>query len=218
MAFTHFLQNPKSYLRTHQVFIGNSFNAGGSVAPLAAAALIGGGHSMQFNLNPAAFITMTDTNITHVSSKLGAIARGLGLAPRVRRDFTVAVNPAGDIGFRFLPYRQGHVTYMSLGAAATFFITGPLTGCTVGAGSLGGNIWTFHSYAPAGIHGAAARDQQSLMIDEVGNTLGLNAIHLAENGTDYNGQGFVFGRLRPNGIWKFYAYGSASGVRKICEL
>ena len=56
------------------------------------------------------------------------------------------------------------------------------------------------------------------MIDEVGNTLGLQAIHLAENGTNYNGQGFVFGRLRPNGTWKFYAYGSASGVRKICEL
>lgn len=218
MAFTHFLQNPKSYLRTHQVFIGNSFNAGGSVAPLPAAALIGGGHSMQFNLNPAAHISMTDTNPTHVSSPLGALARGIGLAPRVRRDFTVTANPAGDIGFRFLPYRQGHVTYMSMDAAATSFITGPLTGCTVGAGSTGGVIWTFHSYAPVGIHGAAARNQQSLMIDEVGNTLGLPAIHIAENGTEYNGQAFVFGRLRPSGLWKFYAYGSASGVHKFCEL
>jgi hypothetical protein len=215
MSFESFMEDPKGYLSTHQIFIGNSLNGGGAVAAQPTAPNPAGGLSMEFRRGGANITMVAQAGQT--STTLGAIVRGIGVAPRVRRDFMIAASPA-DIGLRFLPYRQGHVTYMSLDAMGLFFVTGPLTGCTVAAGRLGGRLWVFHSFAPVGIHGAAARTAQQNMVNHVAAGLGPGAVHLAENTLQYGGQGFVFGRRKQGGLWKFYAYGSGSGLRKMCEL
>jgi hypothetical protein len=214
MAFADFMADPKGYLRTHQIFIGNSLNAGGSVTAQAQVVNASGGFSREFR-RAGANITMTAAN-GQQSSTMGNAVRTIGIAPVVRRDFTIAPS-ATDVGFRFLPYRQGEVTYMALDAMAQFFITGPLTGCTVAMGRRGGRLYTFHSFAPVGVHGPAARTAQTNMVNTIGATLGAGNMLFAENTIAYNGQGFVFGRARGS-AWKFYAYGSASGVHKIGEL
>jgi hypothetical protein len=218
MSFEAFMEDPKAYASTHELFIGNSLNAGGSVAAQPLAVNPAGGHSLQFR-RAGPNITMVDMQ-GRTSSTVGAIARGIGVAPRVRRDFVVAASGV-DVGLRFLPYRQGHVTYMSIDAMGTFFITGPLTGCTVAVARLAGRLWTFHSFAPVGIHGVAARLTQRQMVNHLAAGLAgaaVPVVHFAENTLQYTGQGFVLGRRRPAGNWKFYAYGSASGMQRICDL
>jgi len=215
MGFESFMQKPKSYLKTHNVFIGNSYLGGNSVAAGAPAANGAGGNSIRFTLT-GTDITMKDQQ-NRSSSNLGMLARSLKIAPNIRRDFIVTNSP-NDVGLRFLPYRDGAVTYMSLDHAARFFITGPLSGCSIGAGRVNGEIWTFHAYATAGNHGNAARTQQRDMINNVRMTIGVGAVHICQYQREYTGQGFVFGLLRNGGIWKFYAYGSGSGLTKICEI
>ena len=75
-----------------------------------------------------------------------------------------------------------------------------------------------HSFAPPGIHGANARTTQMNMVNHVANGLGGGNVFFAQNTIDYGGQGFVFGRRKAGGNWKFYAYGSTTGVRRLCDV
>ncbi|MGH7102929.1 MAG: hypothetical protein ACREFJ_11085 [Acetobacteraceae bacterium] len=43
-----------------------------------------------------------------------------------------------DLGIRYLPWKTNTVTYMALDANATTFFTGPINGCSIYLGTVGG--------------------------------------------------------------------------------
>ncbi|MHC5002025.1 MAG: hypothetical protein ACYTJ0_02780 [Planctomycetota bacterium] len=224
MGFTTFVANPKSYLKTHDVIIQQNPAV---LTPLTAtpdAAIPTGGTARRYDHNAGQYVSMIHSyshavaaDVAREKTAPSIVGRALHVLPRADRTFAPVASNA-DVGVRFLPYNPGCVTYMPIDAAATFAITGPLTGCTVAAGKTGGTVWFFHSFTPGGLHGAVARTMQRQMISHVQAQLGLAFCHIAENGAQYDGQGFVFGRRRDNGRWKFYAYGSDSGITKFADL
>jgi hypothetical protein len=224
MGFGTFRDNPKAYLQGHkEVRIAQTVEAFRAVRPGPDHQVPGGGQSKQYYHRSAGpFVTATPfMNVTAVNLKNDGmkfhniIGRRIGLSEKLSRLFN-ADQSGADVGVRWLPYHMGFVTYMEVDDAATFMFTGELSGCTVAVGEAGGFIYYFHSFAPNGYHGVAARNIQRNMIDHIANGIGLNNMAYAENTIDYNGFAFGFGKKAKNS-WKFYIYGSTSGVAAMAE-
>jgi hypothetical protein len=221
MSFDTFRANPKPYLDGHQeVRIAQTIDAFNAVRAGPDHPVPGGGTSRQYYHRGAGpfvtlipFMNVTATNLKNEGMKFhNIIGRRIGLSAKLSRLFNAGQSPA-DAAVRWLPYRPGYVTYMEVDNAATFIVTGELSGCTIATGEAGGFIYYFHSFAPNGFHGVAARNIQRTMIDHIANGVGLNNMSYAENTIDYDGFAFGFGK-KTNNTWKFYAYGSNSGVYK----
>lgn len=206
MAFNHFKSDPKGYSRCHKMFLSNSDTGAGSTTHAAPVAVAGGKHRQLFTWN-GTNITLTRCLVVQpVLGKKQKVAMAFGLSTP-RRDYSVAALGGGPAnGFRYLPFRANHVTYMQMDAAADFCITGPLTGCTVAAGKdAAGTVWFFHANEN-NAHGAAARLTQTNMIHAAAGVAGvpLGNLVTCELTVDYNGMAFVFGRQKPGNVWKFY--------------
>ncbi|MBC8443095.1 hypothetical protein H8D79_00060 [PVC group bacterium] len=218
MSFAAFMKNPLAYVKTHRVFVANSDLAEGSVTPQAPVGILGGGMSVEFVVHAAHPISMMITGNTQkqrAKNIFERAARRIGVGSWARRDYGVCTS-TGDVGFRYLPYRPNSVTYMALDGNARFCLTGPLTGCTVGAGSDGaGNVWFFHSNRNDLGAVAAARIPKRLMLNAVAANQGIAHadIALCEYGPNlqYDGLGFVFGKRQTNGEWRFYAHATGVG-------
>lgn len=224
MGFGTFRNDPKSYLKSHhEVRIAQNQHAFNALIAAVPAAIPGGGTAREYIHNGAApftdvipFMNVAAVNQKNAGMKLHkVIGRRLGFSPKFSRLFNSGRSGV-DIGVRWLPYEVGYVTYMQIDTAATFALTGELSGCTVATGEAGGSIYYFHSFAPNGFHGPNARNIQRNMIDHVANQLGLANMEYAENTIDYDGFAFGFGKLK-NRTWKFYIYGSNSGVSKMAQ-
>lgn len=222
MSFDTFRQDPKAYLNGHQeVRIAQTNDAYRAVRAGPDHPVPGGGTSRQYYHRGATpFVTGTPfMNVAAVNAKTEAmkfhniIGRRVGVSQKMSRLFN-ADQSGADVGVRWLPYSPGYVTYMEVDNAATFMLTGELSGCTVAVGAAGGYIYYFHSFAPNGYHGVPARTIQRAMIDHIANGIGLVNMTYAENTIDYNGFAFGFGKKNGNN-WKFYIYGSTSGVAKM---
>lgn len=208
MGFQSFMADPKAYLGHHRVEVRDApASALASVAG-AAAPLPNGKQAMAFTQSPNNFITMIHTvGMGHPvhSSNWTQFKAVTGISNRIYRVFQpLAAN--GDIGFRYLPFRANHCTSMILDPNATFFITGPLTGCTVGTIRYNGSPYVFHSNDNVGTGAAARATQRTSIQQSLPNpNIPMRAVRLCEYQTHYHGMGFVFGRLR-GGNWKFYAH------------
>ncbi len=225
MSFDTFRDNPKSYLNGHhEVRIAQTLYAFNAVRAGPDHPVPGGGQSTQYyHRGTTPFVTATPfMNVAAVNAKTegmkfhNVLGRRVGLSQKLSRLFN-ADSSVGDVGVRWLPYKLGFVTYMEVDNAATFIFTGELSGCTVAVGDAGGFIYYFHSFAPNGFHGVAARNLQRAMIDHIANGINLNHMAYAENTIDYNGFAFGFGKKSGN-HWKFHIYGSTSGVAKMAEF
>jgi hypothetical protein len=233
MSFDTFRSEPKSYLSSHKtVRISQNGSTFASVNSGVALPVPGGGTSRQYThkanapfttvipfMNIAAQNEKTEGMRAHnVVARHVGLAGHLGFAEKLTRVFQSTASGA-DVGLRWLPYELGFVTYMAMDAAATFALTGELSGCTVGVGSAGGTPYYFHSFAPNGHHGLAARNIQRAMIDHIANGIGIQQMHYAENTIDYDGFAFSFGKRKSlHSPWKFYIYGSNTGTAKIVEI
>jgi hypothetical protein len=222
MSFQTFCNDPKSYLNGHQeVRIAQTVYAFNAVRAGPDHPVPGGGQSRQYHHRGATpFVTGTGfMNVAAVNAKTegmkfhNIIGRRIGVSQKLSRLFN-ADPSGGDVGVRWLPYALGFVTYMEVDNAATFILTGELSGCTVAVGAAGGFIYYFHSFAPNGHNGVAARNIQRAMIDHIASGIGLNNMTYADNTINYDGFAFGFGK-RANNNWKFYIYGSNSGVAKM---
>jgi hypothetical protein len=225
VSLDQFYNNPKTYLKGHaSVRINQTGQAFAALRAGSDLPVPNGGQSRQYTHQTGGpFVTLVPwMGKAAVDEKKEAmkahnvVGRRLGLSPMMTRTYSTTASP-GDIGVRWLPYQQGFVTYMEIDPAANFVGTGELTGCTVAVGSVGGHIYYFHSFCPAGNNGAAARTMQRNMIDHIGNSIGIGNMAYAENTIDYDGIAFGFGKLKKN-TWKFYIYGGNSGVSKIAEF
>lgn len=212
MPFADFVNNPKGYIASHQVYLNNSDLAAGAMVAGAAAAA-GGGMTMQFTRNGNVIELQRNLVMQPVPNKKDKVKMFVG-AKRPRRDYNVTAIGGADNGFRYLPFRQNHCTYMHIDGAATMAMTGPLTGCTVSVGrDPAGVLYFFHSNDNTQ-HGAAARMTQLNTLHGAAGLCGVNvaALHLCEMTQQYNGMAFVWGRLRPGGVWKFYVCDHAIGA------
>jgi hypothetical protein len=208
MSIQHFLVAPKSYLKVHTMFLNNSDTAAGTMLPNAAVALPQGGHSVTFNRGGNITIVQGAQNVGP-GNKLMKLGRRMGVVDALRRDVTITAG--ANAGLRYLPFRVNHVTVMSLDVNATFWLTGPLTGCTVAAGrDNNGVVWVFHSNWNNANGGAARTAQQNMITDAAAGMAGINLRYCVYT-QHYDGMGFVFGRPRGH-AWKFYAHWSPVGA------
>ena len=216
MGFAEFMNNPKAYLGHHRALIQDAPASANACIGGAAVVLGNGRRRMQYTQHAANYISMIHV-VGHGqrihSTKWQSFKAGLPLTNRINRTFN-PIASAADVGFRYLPFRENHCTYTTLDAAATFFITGPLTGCTIATLRHGGAVWVFHSNDNMNA-GAAARLVQRGSIQEVCNhhALPYANVEFCEYGTEYDGFGFVFGRRRGGGVWKFYAHATDANDR-----
>ena len=207
MSFDTFRANPKSYLKTHEMHVANNpatlvaMTAGAQVANAAH------GHSVLWTQNAGNFLTMSHAQ--QGTNVFGNLGRKIGLLNKRLIQYATSAS-AGDIGFRYLPFMANQCTYMTLDANASLIVTGPLSGCSIAAGRTGpgGAAYLFHANANGPPPGGVAVKQA--MIDNAAALVGVPQAHLVRcdygPGNQYNGMGFVFGRLRPGGIWKFYIH------------
>jgi hypothetical protein len=72
----------------------------------------------------------------------------------------VAVAPAANKAYGFLPWQPGGVTYMEIDPNAQLVLTGPLSACTVWAFESGGTTVLVHANANAGLDWAAMTQVQ----------------------------------------------------------
>ncbi len=213
MSFQAFINEPKSYLKIHQMAMsgeGVSLWQGGAPAvtrgaPVANAA---NGHSIQFTHNTN--VTMNQTTSAGAKN-VGAIALGQIGVMNTRTVTYVAAQGGNNAGVRILPWSGTDVTFMALNGTANFALTGPLTGCTVAVVRHGGSVWFFHANVSGGGGvGPANLATKRNMIQNAGAIAGIPAAanyvyceYGAQN--QYNGQAFVWGRVS-HGNWKFYTH------------
>ncbi|HEV7263676.1 MAG TPA: hypothetical protein VGN83_01980 [Falsiroseomonas sp.] len=214
MSFQAFIDEPKSYLQVHQMAMsgeGMALWANGATAMTRQPAVpnAANGSSVQFTHNTN--VTMNLTTFAGAKN-VGAMALGQ-LGVMNKRTVTYVPAPGGATpGMRILPWSATDVTFMALNGTADFAMTGPLTGCTVSVVQHGGSIWFFHANVSGGGGvGSANRATKRQMIRNAGGIVGIPATanyFFCEYGPqhDYNGQAFVWGRLRGGGNWKFYVH------------
>ncbi|HTO81987.1 MAG TPA: hypothetical protein VMQ73_07115 [Methylomirabilota bacterium] len=229
MSFTTFLSNPKSYLALHQMEVRSDNNVLLAMNAGPENPLLGSMKSQEWSQKPGGpFLTMMKM-IPHGQP----VTKSLADQARIQLARLPGVSPvnimyqtfqsAADIGFRWLQFKENFCTYMSMDAAATFFITGPLSGCTIAAGLANDGVTVVVLHANCNkASGQAARITQAQMLAEVAkDKMNATAGRLSEAlyHRDYDGLGFVFGRkIGATSHWKFYAYGMDSGVKKIGEI
>jgi hypothetical protein len=212
MSFQAFMNDPKGYLKVHEMQLSGSGDlvlvpaAMTRAAPVHNAAY---GTSIQFT--HIGNVTLQQGH-AHGATNVGAVALGqLGLTNKRQVTYIPAVGgPFPNL--RILPWRGTDVTFMQLNGAADFALTGPLTGCTISVVRHAGAIWLFHAnVAGGGGVGPGNRATKRMMIRNAGATVGIPAVanyFFCEFGPQYqyNGTGFVWGRLRGGGNWKFYVH------------
>jgi hypothetical protein len=225
MSFAAFRGNPKTYLKSHSMSIGGlnaAVNAAMNAAVAVALPLPTHGHREEWtHLGPLSFIQTLPIGGREGRAGSGVLRR-IGGALRVGNPYKqnnfIPIGVA-DAGLRYLPYRADHCTYMEMDGAGEFFMTGPLQGCAVAAGRHPGtnNVWCFHANANgvAGGGNAAAKQQ---MIFETAAHVGIPVGNLrfceyasVPSNNHYFGLGFVWGRRRGGGAWKFYVHWIAPG-------
>jgi len=217
MSFQSFMDEPKGYLKTHQMVIGGltAVVTGGAVT--AAAAVANPAHGTSIQYTHVSNVTMTP----NLSTAAAAAAANKNFATNLLRKVgvmgqrSIQYNAAVGGNFpnlRILPWSPTDVTFMQLNATADFAITGPLQGCTVAVVSHGGSVWFFHAnIATAGGVTPGNRATKRLMIRQAGAIVGVPAgaaYFFCEYGPGqtYNGWGMVWGRKRKLGRWKFYVH------------
>lgn len=205
MSFNTFLANPKAYLQTHAMQVGNTQATTAAMTAGPAAPNAAHGSSVLWTQGGANFLTMNHTRPP--TNFLGNIGRKLRLIGKRNIQYSTAAS-AGDLGYRYLPFGPNQVTYMAMDPAATFVLTGPLSGCSIAAGRTvpGGVVYLFHANANGPPPGGVPVKQA--MINNAAGIVGvpLAGLHRCDFGAQYNGLGFVFGRLRAHGVWKFYVH------------
>jgi hypothetical protein len=216
MTFQAFLHDPKSYLSTHEMYIANSPAALACMTSDVAHALPGGLTRQRWHQRPAGpfptFSSILHANPKSAGDKVVDTLRHLPFAPRKTIQYSLG-NTHADLGLRYLPFNENHVTYMYIHGGAQFVMTGPLTGCTIAAvADPRGGLWFIHSNQNAGAGMAAARLAQMTGINDlVHGHMGLNMANVVtcQYGIDYDGFGFVFG-LVSNASWKFYSHATTA--------
>ncbi len=225
MSFQAFLNDPKGYLQTHEMYVSNGAASTQVMTFDPPAPIVGGLQRLHWHQRGAGpFPTMAQlidagANFAPApnapkgfGTKLMDVVRHAPLVNRKRIQYTIATSH-NETNFRYLPFNPDHVTYMRINPPATFCLTGPLTGCTIaivrgGAGSL----WLLHGNDNR-VAGAAARASQWAGItDVITNRIGvpIGGAQECRYTRDYDGFGFVFGHLRGN-VWKFYSHATSQG-------
>lgn len=243
MSFQAFMHDPKAYCNIHEIQLNGSANNLVPVCITRAAPVANAAHgtSIQYTHVAGAGVTMQQAG--QAGAKTSWAAPTMGGVTKIalstvrlsnKRSVTYsAVAGAATPTLRILPWSGTDVTFMQLDAAADFAVTGPLTGCTVSVVRDGaGALWFFHAnFAGGGGMAAVNHATKRQMIQNAGATVGIPA---AANyfyceygpGHDYNGLGFVWGRERGGGNWKFYVHaikpatvlGNATQDRKWADL
>lgn len=212
MSFQAFMNDPKTYLMVHRMAMsgeGNSLWQGGAMTRAAPVINGASGNSIQFT--HLGNVTMNQTYAMGATN-VGAVALGqMGVMQKRNVMYVPAVGGAFP-NLRILPWSGADVTFMHLTGAADFAMTGPLTGCTVAVVRDAAGVWFFHANVSGGGGvGPANRATKRQMIRNAGTIAGVapTADYVFcqyGQGFDYNGQGFVWGRQRAGGNWKFYIY------------
>jgi len=229
MSFNTFLADPKGYLALHQMEVRSDNSVPNAMTAGAEETCLGSLKAQQWSQKAGGpFLTMMKM-IPYGQPVTKSLADRLR-TQAARLPGVAAVNavyqtfPSGaDLGFRWLQFKENFCTYMTMDAAATFFVTGPLSGCTIAVGFANDGVTVVLLHANCNkASGTAARMTQAQMIAEVAKAkLNATAGRLSEAlyRRDYEGLGFVFGRkLGATPHWKFYAYGMNSGVKKIGQI
>jgi hypothetical protein len=228
LSVQHFMTDPKGYLSFHKVSVANNASINGAMTPGPVADCVGTELKMQrWTQRPAGgFLTLIHSmrhNENTAETVMGRMRSQLARLPGARpldRQFVLFPSDV-DIGFRWLPFVENTVSYADFpGAGVRFVLTGPLSGCTVAVGVSGGAPVMLHANCNRA-SGDAARVNQAQMIAVAARSgLGISAGTLADAvyKRDYNGFGFVFGRRVGVAGWKFYAYGTDTGCRKLGEF
>lgn len=228
MSFASFLADPKGYLALHQMEVRSDNSVSNAMKAGPENICAGTMKSQEWSQKlTGPYLTMMKM-VPHGQ----AVTKSLGQTLRIQAARLPGVSAVhimyqtfpsnADLGFRWLQFKENFCTYMTLDPAAGFFITGPLSGCTISAGLAndGATAVVLHANCNRA-SGTAARMTQAQMIAEVAKTkLNATAGKLSEAlyVRDYQGLGFVFGRrLGTTPHWKFYAYGMNSGLKKIGE-
>ncbi len=215
MSFQAFLNDPKSYLNVHRMMISQGMGANlvpGALTKAAAVANTAHGTSIQYTHTANLEMILDPHQMPLGSKSFGAMALGkVGLMDK--RLVTYRPNVGGNWpNLRFLPYSATDVTFMQLGGGADFALTGPLQGCTLSVVSHIGAIWFFHAnVSGAGGVTPANRATKRQMIRNAGTIAGIPPTanyFFCEYGPgfQYDGWGFVWGRIRAGGNWKFYVH------------
>ncbi len=240
MSFQAFMNDPKGYCMIHEMQLNGS---GANLVPAAmtrAAPVANAAHgtSIQFTHNANVEMTMNvqaGAKTSHANTTVGGVTRIALSKVRLANKRQVTYVPAVGGAFpnlRILPWSGTDVTFMQLNGGANFAVTGPLTGCTVSVVRHAGGLWFFHAnFAGGGGMAAINHATKRQMIQNAGAIVG---IPLAANyfyceygpGHTYNGLGFVWGRARAGGVWKFYVHsiepaailGNATDDSKWAEL
>ena len=240
MSFQAFMNDPKGYCNIHEM----QLNGGGAnLVPLGvtrAAPVANAAHGTSIQFTHAGNVTMNMTGQAGAKTssadwKLAGISRIALSKVRLMDKRSVTYSPAVGGAFpnlRILPWSGTDVTFMQLDGGANFAVTGPLTGCTVAVVRHAGGLWFFHAnFAGGGGMAAVNHATKRQMIQNAGLRAG---IPVAANyayceygpGLTYNGLGFVWGRARGGGNWKFYVHeiepaatlGNATEDRKWADL
>jgi hypothetical protein len=224
MSFMSFLNDPKLYLATHEMYVASGMAQNLAMTSDAGKAIPGvAGISRQrwhqrpngpfltmgLTVNAAAQYAPVAPNAKSFAENVTNLARKLPFAPRSRKQYVLGTTN-NDVGFRYLPFVQSHATYMRIhGNNVNFVLTGPLTGCSIGVVRNGnGELWIIHAHDNLN-NGVGARLNQAAAINYVAtNRIHGNNVQICEYLRDYHGMGFVFGRLRGN-VWKFYSHATS---------
>jgi hypothetical protein len=240
MSFQTFMNDPKAYCAIHEMQLNG---AGANLVPASvtrAAAVANAAHGTSIQYTHVAAVIMaqsaqagaktTSAVPTFAGVKKIALSK-VRLADKRSVTYVPAVG-AGMPNLRILPWSGTDVTFMQLNGGADFAVTGPLTGCTVSVVRHAGALWFFHAnFAGGGGLAAVNHATKRQMIQNAGAIVGIPA---AANyfyceygpGHTYNGLGFVWGRERGGGNWKFYVhaispaatFGNATEDRKWADL
>ncbi|HEY6527399.1 MAG TPA: hypothetical protein VIZ65_01805 [Cellvibrionaceae bacterium] len=211
MSFQSFINNPKAYVKVHEMQLQG---AGANLVPASvtrAAPVVNPAHGNSIQFTHIANVQMA------LSQSVGAknfAAMALGRAGVMNKRGITYVPAVGGAfpNLRILPWSGTDVTFMQLDGGADFALTGPLTGCTVSVVRHAGNLWFFHAnVAGGGGMGPANRATKRSMIRHAGSLVGVPQTanyFFCEYGPQhqYEGLGFVWGRLRAGGVWKFYVH------------
>ena len=242
MSFQTFMNDPKAYCKIHEMQLNGS---GANLVPACItralpAANAAHGTSIQYTHVPGAGVMMIQSlqsgaKTSSAAPTVSGAARIALSKVRLMDKRSVTYVPAAGAAYpnlRILPWSGTDVTFMELNGGADFAVTGPLTGCTVSVVRHLGALWFFHAnFAGAGGLAAVNHGVKRQMIQNAGAIVG---IPVAANyfyceygpGHTYNGLGFVWGRERGGGNWKFYVhaiqpaatFGNATEDRKWADI
>jgi len=220
MSFEAFMNDPKGYCAIHEIQL---FGAGDNLVPAAvtrAAPVANAAHGTSIQFTHVGNVTMVQAQASGAKTSWAD--------PNMRGMWEIALAKVGKgnkrsviyrpaVGgalpdLRILPWSGTDVTFMQLNGAANFAVTGPLSGCTVSVVRHLGVVWFFHAnFAGGGGLANVNHGPKQAMIRNAGAIVnippGANYFFCEYGpGHTYDGQGFVWGRQRGGGLWKFYAH------------